>query len=234
VDVLQWIQYNLDSHATVAEVLAADQKVRIAGETPLHYLVADRKGQVATVEFLDGRLVAHTGKTLPVAALTNSTYQASETFRQEAKKRGAAPQGRGSLERFAHAAARVDAFDGTKGDAVAYAFETLDQVAQGSYTKWSIVYEIDRARVHFRTQGNRAVRSLSLKGLDFACGQPVRVLSLDAKVSGEVARHLVTYTREINDGLVHASFRKTPFLNTVPDAEIQRLVTYPEAAVCRR
>ena len=25
-----------------------------------------------------------------------------------------------------------------------YAFETLDQVAQGSYTQWSIVYEVDR------------------------------------------------------------------------------------------
>jgi choloylglycine hydrolase len=233
VDVLQWIQYNLDSHATVAEVLSADQKVRIAGDVPLHYLVADRKGQVATVEFLDGRLVAHTGKKLPVAALTNSTYRDSESFRQ-AKAKGSAQPGNNSLDRFAHAAARVEAFDGRKGDAVAYAFETLDQVAQGSYTKWSIVYEIDRARVHFRTQGNRAVRSLSLAGLNFDCGQPVRVLSLDAKVSGDVARHLVPYTRKINDSLVHASFSKTPFLTSVPNAEIQRLVAYPEAAVCRR
>lgn len=230
VDVLQWIQYNLDSHATVAEVLAADQKIRIKGEVPLHYLVADRKGQVATVEFLDGRLVAHTGKDLPVAALTNSTYQQSETFRQTAKD----PQGRGSLERFARAADRVAKFDGEKGDAVAYAFETLDQVAQGSYTQWSIVYEIDRGRIHFRTQSHRPIRTLSLAGLDFDCGHPVRVLSLDKKVEGDVAGHLVPYTREINDGLVHASFRKTRFLASTPDAEIQKVVTYPEGAVCRR
>jgi choloylglycine hydrolase len=234
VDVLQWIQYNLDRHATVAEVLAADQKIRIKGEVPLHYLVADRKGQVATVEFLDGRLVAHTGKDLPVAALTNSTYQQSETFRQTAKERGAVPQGPGSLERFARAADRVAKFEGKKGDAVAYAFETLDQVAQGSFTKWSIVYEIDRARIHFRTQSHRPVRTLSLAGLDFDCGQTVRVLPLDKKVAGDVARFLVPYTREINGDLVHASFSKTPFLASVPDAEIQRVVTYPEAAVCRR
>ena len=234
VDVLQWIQYNLDSHATVAEVLAADQKVRIKGEVPLHYLVADRKGQVATVEFLNGRLVAHTGKNLPVAALTNSTYRQSESFRRQASQRGTVPEGQGSLERFARAADRVAKFEGRKGDAVAYAFETLDQVAQGPFTKWSIVYEIDRARIHFRTESHRPVRTLSLAGLDFECGHPVRVLPLDKKVEGDVARHLVPYTREINDGLVHASFSKTSFLASVPDAEIQRVITYPEAAVCRR
>jgi penicillin V acylase-like amidase (Ntn superfamily) len=230
VDVLQWIQYNLDTHATVAEVLAADQKVRIAGEVPLHYLVADRKGQVATVEFRDGRMAAHTGKDLPVAALANSFYAESKESWQEGKAR----EGGNSLKRFAHAAERVRGFDGKKGDAVAYAFETLDQVAQGSYTQWSIVYEIDRGRVHFRTQSHRPVRTLSFADLKFDCGQPVRVLSLDAKVEGNVARHLVPYTRQINYGLVSASARKTPFLADTPEAELQRWAAYPEAAVCRR
>jgi choloylglycine hydrolase len=234
VDVLQWIQYNLDSHSTVAEVLATDQKIRIAGEVPLHYLVADRKGQVATVEFLDGRMVAHTGKDLPVAALTNSTYQQSETFRQTAKERGALPQGPGSLERFARAADRVAKFEGKKGDAVAYAFETLEKAAQGNFTQWSIVYEIDRGRIHFRTRSHRPVRTLSLAGLDFGCGQPVRVLSLDAKVQGDVARHLVPYTRQLNLDLVRASASKTPFLASTPPAELERWAAYPEAAVCRR
>ncbi len=234
VDILQWIQYNLDSHATVAEVLAADQKVRIADDVPLHYLVADRKGQVATVEFLNGRLVAHTGESLPVAALTNSTYVESEKARQQAKERNVEPQGPGSLARFVRAAERVTTFDGAKGDAVEYAFATLDQVAQGAYTQWSIVYEIDRARVHFRTRDHRPVRSLSLKDLSFECGQPVRVLRLDAKVQGDVAQKLVPYTRQINYDLVHASFSKTSFLTSVPDAELQRLAAYPEAAACRR
>jgi len=235
VDILQWIQYNLDTHATVAEVLAADQKVRINGEVPLHYLVADRQGQVASVEFLNGRMVAHTGKDLPVAALTNSTYDASETSREETKARHlAAPEGPASLARFQRAAGRVDGFDGQKGDAVAYAFDTLDQVAQGSYTQWSIVYEIDRLKVHFRTRDLRPVRTLSLKDLDFTCGPPVRVLRLDAKVQGNVASALVPYTRQVNYDLVHASFSKTSFLASVPDAELQRLAAYPDGDACRR
>ena len=222
VDVLQWIQYNLDNHATVQEVLAADKALRIAGNAPLHYLVADRQGQVATVEFLNGKMVAHTGQKLPVAALANDTYADSLS------------EGTQSRSRFGRAAQRVRSFKAKGTEPVAYAFETLDQVAQGDYTRWSIVYEVDRGRVHFRTRDRRKVRSLDLKDVDFSCATPVRVLDLDADVEGDVAKKLVPYTREINRELVTASFRKTPFLADTPAAEIDRVSRYPDSAVCQR
>jgi penicillin V acylase-like amidase (Ntn superfamily) len=224
VDVLQWIQYNLDSHATVAEVLKADRSLRISGSVPIHYLVADRQGQVATVEFLDGRMVAHTGQKLPVAALANDPYAESlQASRTEDRSR------------FARAARRVRGFKAKGTDAVGYAFETLDQVAApNGYTKWSIVYEVDRGRVHFRTRDRRKIRSLDLKDVDFSCSTPVRVLDLDANVEGDVARRLVPYTREINRELVTAAFRKTEFLADTPQSEIETVVRYPESAVCRR
>lgn len=68
-----WIQYLLDNYATVEEVIASDSKVRIF-DTVDHYLVCDRSGDCATIEFLEGRMVAHTGDSLPVKALTNSVY----------------------------------------------------------------------------------------------------------------------------------------------------------------
>lgn len=232
VDVLQWIQYQLDSHATVAEVLASEKGLRITSQVPLHYLVADRKGQVATVEFLDGRMVAHTGKDLPVAALANSTYDDSVAF---ARKQGAdVPAGIGSLSRFARAASKVRTFDAGGTDPVAYAFETLDQVAQPGFTQWSIVYEVDRGRVHFRTRDQRKIRTLDLKAVDFACSPPVRVLDLDADVQGDVAKRLLPYTRDLNRSLVAASFRKTPFLARTPEVELERVARYPESDVCRR
>lgn len=223
IDVLQWIQYNLDNHATVAEVLQSDHSLRVVGPVPIHYLVADRQGQVATVEFLDGRMVAHTGAELPVAVLSNSTYD--ESLRNEP---------RDARTRFARAAQRVRGFRAAETDPVDYAFETLDKVAQPGYTKWSIVYEVDRGRVHFRTRDRRQIRSLDLKDVDFSCSTPVRVLDLDADAGGDVARRLVPYTREINRQLVAASFRQTPFLAEVPKAEIERVARYPESAVCRR
>lgn len=232
VDVLQWIQYQLDNHATVAEVLASEKGLRIASQTPIHYLVADRKGQVATVEFLNGRMVAHTGKDLPVAALANSTYSESVAY---ARKQGEdVPAGIGSLPRFTRAASRVRTFDAKDADPVAYAFETLDQVVQPGHTQWSIVYEVDRGRVHFRTRDQRKIRSLDLKAVDFSCATPVRVLDLDADVQGDVAKRLIPYTRDLNRELVTASFRKTPFLAQMPEAELERVARYPESDVCRR
>lgn len=226
VDVLQWIQYHLDNHATVAEVLKADKGLRVIGPVPLHYLVADRQGQVATVEFLNGRMVAHTGDKLPVAALANSAYAESLKANRT--------EGIASLARFGRAAQRVRAFEAKGSDPVRYAFDTLDQVAQPGYTQWSIVYEVDRGRVHFRTRDRRKVRSLDLKDVDFSCSTPVKVLDLDVDAEGNVARRLVPYTRELNRELVTASFRKTSFLADVPAAEIERVARYPESASCRR
>ena len=230
VDILQWIQYHLDNHATADEVLASDKSLRIAGGAPLHYLVADRTGQVATVEFLDGRMVAHTRGQLPVAALANSTY--AESVRHLSG--GSAAGGRSSLGRFARAGQRVKSFDAKEADPVLYAFETLNQVAQPSYTQWSIVYEIDRGRLHFRTRDRRQVRTLSLLDVDFSCSTPVKVLDLAADVEGNVAGKMVPYTLALNRKLVTAAYRKTDFLADVPQEELERVARYPESATCRR
>jgi penicillin V acylase-like amidase (Ntn superfamily) len=75
-------------------VLAHADEIRIAGRVPLHYLVADRSGSAAAIEFLDGRLRARTGPTLPVAVLTNDTYERSlESLHRYAgsARHGAAP-----------------------------------------------------------------------------------------------------------------------------------------------
>jgi penicillin V acylase-like amidase (Ntn superfamily) len=78
VGVLQWIQYQLDNCSTVDELIATDKTIRIASKgTPLHYLVADSSGNVATIEFLDGKMKVHKGKELPFAVLTNDMYSSS-------------------------------------------------------------------------------------------------------------------------------------------------------------
>lgn len=234
VDVVQWIQYQLDTHASVAEVLASDAKIRISSGAPLHYLVADRTGKVATVEFLNGRMVVHSGERLPVAALANDTYERSLRFERDLAGREA-PGDERSLSRFARTADRVRDFaaaERAKKDPVAYAFETLDQAAQRS-TRWSLVYELDRLRVHFRTWNRRKIRDLSFADLDFRCSQPVRMLDLAADVSGDVAKRLVPYDRGLNRKIIEIAYRNTPFLADTPQAEIERLARVPESATCQ-
>ncbi len=72
-----WMQYHLDNHSTVDQVIASDADIRLVKSAVDHYLVCDRSGTCAAIEFLDGKPVYHTGESLPVKALTNSTYEQS-------------------------------------------------------------------------------------------------------------------------------------------------------------
>jgi len=71
---MQWIQYHLDTCSTVEQVINSASLIFPDG-WPWHFFVADKSGNCATLEYIDNRLVVHTGETLPVTALCNSTYE---------------------------------------------------------------------------------------------------------------------------------------------------------------
>lgn len=175
-------------------------------------------------------MVAHTGSSLPVAALTNGTYEESLSYFQQW------PEGRGtssSLDRFAVAASRTLAFaDDPPDDAVTYAFDTLVAVAQWGSTRWSIVYDIGELRLHFRTDDLPAIRSLDLAGLEFACGETVQVLDLATPVSGDISEHLVPYTYGHNLDLIVWAYENTPFTQDTPRDVLERIARYPETTIC--
>lgn len=84
-------------------------------------------------------------------------------------------------------------------------------MAQGDYTKWSIVYDLPARRIHWRTLGNLSLRHVDLSAFDFSCSSPVKVLDID-EGHGSVAARFADYTPETNRSLVERSFRKTDFL----------------------
>jgi choloylglycine hydrolase len=230
---LQWIQYQLDTAASVEELLQSDAKVRIDARAPLHFLVADRSGDVATVEFLDGRLTAHRGPDLPVAALTNNEYAASVEFLKRADAGRDAAEGPGSLERFARTARRVREFGAhPPADPVAFAFATLESAAQPRSTQWSIVYELDKARVHFRTRTDPTIRTLAIADFNFDCHVPVMAIDLEASMpagSRPVPRALLAAD---NENLVRRAYAGTPGLVAADEESIRRQISYPETTVC--
>lgn len=230
---LEWIQYQLDLFERVEDVIRHAEQVRIAAEAPLHYLVCDRTGACATIEYLDGKLVPHTGRNLPVPALANSTYAESLRYLQ-ATSASQAPAGRGSLERFARASALMKSYQPKNGKTpVEQAFGILDSVAQGSYTQWSIVYDLRAKRVHYRTRVNREVRWVDLAAFDFACSTPVRTLDIDTG-AGDMSRQFAPYRLEANRRLIDRSFQETDFLADLPPAERAAQAAHPDSASCRR
>lgn len=215
--VLEWIQYQLDTAASVADILASDARVRIQGETPLHYLVSDKSGASATIEFLGGKLVAHKDSGLPFSALTNSTYASSKSF---VEQRGRKPAGgSGSLERFSRAALTLPQVASAGPAAIDRAFAVLTDVAQGA-TRWSIVYHQTAGVIHWRTDRHQPRRLLRMADVTFGCGPDLLAIDVHAPISGDARPHMTPLTAAANHALVRGSTKKTSFTRQTPDSEI--------------
>ncbi len=230
VGVLEWIQYQLDTAGTVEEVIENNSKVRIEGGAPLHYLVSDAKGRAATIEFLDGKLVAHTGESLPVAVLTNSTYQESLAFLNS--RAGKVPSGSGSRERFARAAYRIDMLKrSAPKEPVLALFEVLADVAQQN-TRWSIVYDQTKRTIHFRTDAHRPVRYVELDALSFACAAGAKLLDLDTRLEGDVSAKLKPYSTAANLAFITRTYAGSSVTRRTPKTEVTAIASHPDTASC--
>ena len=233
VDVLEWIQYQLDISANVAEVVKNTEAVRIASLVKLHYLVNDRQGNSATIEFLDGKLVAHTGENLAVSALTNDTYEKSLNYSKQVAPEQAKTQS--SFDRFTRAAVKTKEFGAkpkTETEAVNYAFEILENVAQKGSTQWSIVYDQKRAKIHFRSLQNQTIKTIDTRGFDYTCGSAVRIFDVNSKDAGDISGKFTDYTTKANRDLIERAFNGTPFLKGVPASARDEMARFSETFTC--
>jgi len=240
-----WIQYQLDTARNVADVIASDSQVRIPRSgSPLHYLVADRDGQVAAIEFRDGKMVVHAGSTLVAPALANDFYAESVAeYRKLGDTGQLTPERIGVQSRFARAASRTTSYR-SGADPVQYAFDTLHEVAQGKMaaapappahvTQWSIVYDIDHLRIHFRTRAQSALKTLALATLDFSCTSPVAGMDIEQPAGGDVVSRLKPHTRADNLALIRSTWSQTGMLKLTPPAEIERVAALPDQSTCER
>jgi penicillin V acylase-like amidase (Ntn superfamily) len=237
--LISWPQYQLDNCRTVAEVLATDQQIRISPTMPmpLHFFVCDREGHAAVVEFLDGKLVCHTGDQLPYKLITNNTCDASLAYlKQHEGFGGSQPvkQGsRDSLDRYAIAAARLKTYrpQDSRDMAIRYAFDTLAAVRQGDATKWSIVYDLQKREIHYKTDRTAQIRTVQLAGLDFSTQTSVRMLSINTSHFGVLNPHFADYDADVNRWMVYYSARHTPMLKDLPDVLLEAFAGYSEATL---
>ncbi len=234
ISVLQWIQYQLDNCATVEQVLATDKIVRIAsvGTTPLHYLIADKQGNAATIEFLNGQMIVHQGKDLRVPVLTNNTYKESALYFESAST-GSARNGN-SLERFAKACSMVQQYNlKTKDSPVDYSFDILREVAQRDFTKWSIVYDIKDSKIYFRTNSHQPTRSVSFGSFNFACTGNPTAFNINTLTEGDVSARFSPYSSDLDLKIIQNSFLESGDRISVPAAYIQKINEYPAVIRCK-
>jgi penicillin V acylase-like amidase (Ntn superfamily) len=227
---LQWIQYQLDIHSTVDDVIISDKNIRISNNNfaPLHYLIADAKGNAATIEFIKGKIVVHQGKDLEHPVLTNTIYK--DALQQHKSNKEIADN---SVQRFTTACNMVQQFkkmpDNTNG--IDYAFDILTKVAQGSYTKWSIVYDIANMEIHFLSDNRK--RNISFKQFDFACNNNTLFYDLSSSGTGMVGNAFTTLNFLENKNVLFQSVKESGNRINVPELVLNSAAEYFNKVQCK-
>ncbi len=238
---LQWMQFLLDTCATVGDAAAAAGTVRIMPMgSRLHFHLLDRAGGEAVVEFIAGRARVYMGADLPVPALTNQTYAECLAARAGFRGFGGAKALNATLndpDRFVTLAAEVRR-PGSESGLLRRAVGILEQVHSDmveSPTQWRLVYDLRNLEIHVRTRKSPAWRRVRLGDFSFACADGAKVLDLDAG-RGDLGPSFAAYSQAFNEALIRrtfAEYRKAGFQESISDMELAFMAMYPAGLTCR-
>ena len=238
---LQWMQYLLDTCATVADAGAAVGRVRITPmASRIHFLILDRDGRAAAVEFIDGKTFFYSGKDLPVKALTNQTYSECLAARSGFQGFGGSKPLRTTIadpDRFMTlaVAVRQPAREKKLLDRAWAILEEVHCAVAESPTQWRFVYDPRRLEIHIRTLKNPELRKISLKDFTFDCAAGVKVIDLD-EGKGDLGKNFADYSPAFNAALVHrtfAAYKQAGFQKDMPDFYQEVLAGYPNLLKCQ-
>lgn len=228
---LQWIQYQLDVSASVADVIASDRTVRVSftSVAPLHFLAADAGGDVAVIEYINGKMVVHTGRDLKYPVLANTTYDVSLARKASLAAAAAPAAGSAPFDRFAIAAGMVEAFKPGSGPALDQAFAILKSVSQCG-TQWSIVYDLKNKAIHYHTRANDSMRHLFLDRFDFSCA--AGKLFIDIEENANAAADFKASGYESNLKMIESVWENVEFLKALPPELRLSFAKYPAGVTC--
>ena len=215
VSPAQWMQFQLDNFATVSEVIAHLDDLRLDGEE-WHFIVADAGGDCAVIEYPDGAALVYADDAVEVCAITNTEHRrALSHIAMDAAFGGGVDIAAGgdSYGRFARMAALVRDYEPSEdGDIGGYAFKVLDEV-RAYDTLRSVVYDSGLLRVSWRTPGNPDTRWLDFEALALDEGSVVVMLDVEAGGPGDASALLEPCSIETNrlivDGTVGERLRSS-------------------------
>jgi penicillin V acylase-like amidase (Ntn superfamily) len=225
----QWIQYQLDSYATVNEVIEGLKSTPIIDWWPTfpgsHFFVSDKKGNTSVIELIDGKFNVFSGKTMPIPVLCNGKYQDELKQLNRFKPFGGdeilSLNSQSWDNRFSKAAYFINNYSSTNNNKpVAYAFSVLDSIKPG---QWQIVADVKNNTVYFRSDQGKSIKSLSLSSCDFSENGVVKFIDINSNKQGDVSHFLTQLTVEINDDYVTKGF---PIAYENPEFYISKKYAY--------
>ncbi len=163
ISELEWIQFQLDNYSTVNEVINHINDLTIKPNATIHFILADKTGNSTVIEFVDGNVVINNQKSA-IQIVTNSTLKMSFDYYKNTKV--VDKSSRNSLDRYCILRDTLSANSLTVNDA----FEKLnlvEEIGENYKTYWSIVYNIDKLEIHFKSFNNKNIKTIALTDFDF-------------------------------------------------------------------
>ncbi|MBN1225052.1 MAG: linear amide C-N hydrolase [Candidatus Aminicenantes bacterium] len=241
--MMLWMQYVLDSFETVDQVAQSVHDLTIDGWT-WHFFTADRMGNSAVIEFLDGEIKVFKGKNLPFPVLCNTKYEEEVANIERYEGFGGDEEidlRSSEQQRFIHGAQMIRDFDPDKEDAVDYGFKILKQFDRGG-TQWSLVCDLKNLEAYFRSRASNSIKELDLKSFDLSCTSPVKMLDYHTGLEGNVEKDFSDYSTDKNREALKTAVEALgkgfesffTSLGSTVDEVIARFAGYPEKTTCTK
>jgi penicillin V acylase-like amidase (Ntn superfamily) len=231
---MNWMQYVLDNFSTLDEAVVSASNIEIGG-SGWHYFLGDLEGHCASVEFIKGEVVVHRGNDMPVPALFNEPYAREIGLAGFFKGFGGLYEpdlNEKRVPRFVKTAVMIRDYDPSR-DAVAYGLDMLDRIKVNEVPDWSVLIDVRRRNVYFKTFLNQDIKKFSLDAVDFSNKTPAMVLNIDQKEGGDVAQ----FFRPLADGEIGKFISSLPLpkdffaqFEITKDDFVERFATHDRAA----
>jgi choloylglycine hydrolase len=240
INEFQWVQYCLDNFSSVEEMIMIKDSIVVEPLfVNLHYLIADKKGQTAIVEFHEGKTQFYYGDSMLYPVLSNNHYENSLKYLSNFKGFGGDLELKNdntSGERFVRVAAMLEQIKyANNSPGTETAFGMLDSISQRD-TQWSIVYNLTEQSIHFKTALTTTEKAVKLHAFDFSCKTPVLYTDVNATNINACGKGFTMFEPGDNTQLLKTLFREYRYhgVGEEPESVFIDLARYGNSIKCER
>ncbi|MFC1683331.1 hypothetical protein ACFL0G_03905 [Candidatus Zixiibacteriota bacterium] len=194
---MHWMQYILDNFSTMEEAIQCASEIEIDG-WGWHFFVGDANGNTAAIAFIDGNVVVNKGEDMPVPGLFNTPYDRELELLKYYKGFGGFYEPDLSdhrVPRFVKTAVMTRDYQLAR-NIVDYGFDMLDTLRVYDVPEWSVLFDVRRRNVYFKTRINPEIKNFSMDEIEFSNNSPVLILNMDVTEGGDVIDDFHPYTNE--------------------------------------
>lgn len=204
-----WMQYLLDNYASVNEVIENLTTVCIDGHSRWHFFIADKTGDVATIEFIKGKPVIHRGENLPHNILCNSAYNndldSLKLYKGYGGERIIDINDKENTKRTVRATELIRIFNESKPKPIVdYSFDMLTSLNLGN-NQWQIVCDLTNQKMYFKTVLCNRIKYTSIKEFNFD-SKNQRYIDIHSNLENDITNNFLPLTAKTNKKYVRKTW----------------------------